>query len=114
MTQHPAQIIVFTPSFADEGDSNAQNLTVKEVVSRLSPDRFRVIMLHEGFPDPRIAKLENVQLIPWQRHGNTLRCLVHCLRARPDIYFFPREGPLDAAFLKLRRLLALRTKLITY
>jgi len=114
MNRHPAKITVFTPSFADASDSNAQNLTVKEVVSRLSPNRFHVTMLHEGLPDPRIANLENVQLLRWRRHGNTIHGLAHCLRSRPDIYFFPREGPLDAAFLKLRRLLALRTKLITY
>jgi glycosyltransferase involved in cell wall biosynthesis len=113
MNRHP-KITVFTPSFADESDSNAQNLTVKEVVSRLSPDRFRVIMLHESDPDPRIESLKNVELIPWRPHGNTLRCLAQCLLSRPDIYFFPREGPLDAAFIRLRRLLRLRTKMITY
>lgn len=114
MIPHPAKITVFTPSFADESDSNAQNLTVKEVVSRLSPDRFHVLMLHESEPDPRIASLRNVELIRWHRHGNTLRCLAQCLISHPDIYFFPREGPLDAAFIKLRRLLRLRTKMITY
>jgi glycosyltransferase involved in cell wall biosynthesis len=114
MIQHPAKITVFTPSFADECDNNAQNLTVKEVVSRLCPDRFRVIMLHEADPDPRIAALKNVELIRWHRHGNTLRCLARCLLSRSDIYFFPREGPLDAAFMKLRRLLRLPTRIVTY
>lgn len=114
MTQLPEKITVFTPSFADERDRNAQNLTVKEVVSRLSPERFRVIMLYEDDPDSRLTGLENVELVRWRRHGNTLRCLAQCLRSRPDIYFFPREGPLDAAFIKLRHLLRLPTKMITY
>lgn len=114
MRSRCSPITVFTPSFADEEDSNAQNLTVKEVVSRLCPDRFRVLMLRDATPDPRIAGRQNVELIPWSRRGNSVRCLGKCLREKPHIYFFPREGPLDAGFLKLRRWLGLRTKLVTY
>jgi glycosyltransferase involved in cell wall biosynthesis len=105
---------IFTPSFADEADSNAQNLTVKEVVSRLPADRFRVIMCCEGKPDPRIAGRENTRLVHFRKHGNTLRALWQCLREPPDIYFFPREGPLDAAFLYLRRRLRLKSALVSY
>ena len=114
MTYRSGKISVFTPSFADENDSNAQNLTVKEVVSRLNQDRFRILMFCEGEPDPRIAGMKNVRFIRWHRHGNTIRSLAHGLANRPDIYFFPREGPLDAAYLKLRQLLGLKTRLITY
>ena len=96
-------ITVFTPSFADEADTNAQNLTVKEVVARLSPEKFRVVLLYEADPDPRIARRPNTRLLRWRRRGNTLRILLHCLREIPDVYFFPREGPLDAAFLAMRR-----------
>ncbi len=107
-------IKLFTPSFADEADTNAQNLSVKEIVARLPPDQFEVTMLHEGAMDPRIASRPNTRLLPWQKHGNTLRVLLHILTHRPDVYFFPREGPLDAGFLKLRRHLRLRTALISY
>ena len=107
-------ITVFTPSFADEADTNAQNLTVKEVVARLSPEKFRVVMLYEMSPDPRIAGRPNTVLLPWRRRGNTLRILLRCLRVVPDVYFFPREGPLDTAFLSLRRRLRLKTALVTY
>lgn len=107
-------ITVFTPSFADEANTNAQNLTVKEIVSRLSPEKVRVIMLHEGAPDPRIAARPNTRLLRWIRHGNTIRTLLDCLRHVPDVYFFPREGPLDAAFLELRRWARLRTAVVTY
>jgi len=34
-------LTVFTPSFADEANTNAQNLTAKEVISRLPADRFQ-------------------------------------------------------------------------
>jgi len=107
-------ITIFTPSFADAANTNAQNLTVKEVVSRLSPDRFKVILLGEGAPDPRILARENTEILPYRGHGNTPRWLLHVLLARVDIYFFPREGPLDTMFLFLRRSLALRVGLVSY
>lgn len=107
-------ITIFTPSFADEADTNAQNLSVKEIVARLDPARFAVTMLHQGPPDPRIAARPNTRLLRCQKHGNTARGISDLLFHTPDIYFFPREGPLDAAFLKLRRALNLRTRLIAY
>lgn len=107
-------ITIFTPSFADEADTNAQNLTVKEIVTRLPPERFRVIMLHESASDPRIAARPNTRLLRWRRRGNTLRALWQCLKDVPDIYFYPREGPLDAAFLQLRRGLGLKTAVVTH
>src|SRR5580700_6783005 len=96
-------ITVFTPSFADEANTNAQNLTAKEIVSRLPPDRFRVVMLGDGPPDQRIRARENTKILRWTRHGNTPRWLTQVLLSIPDVYFFPREGPLDTAFLFLRR-----------
>lgn len=107
-------ITVFTPSFADEADTNAQNLSVKEIVARLSPDKFRVILLHQGTPDPRIAARPNTHLLRWRRRGNTLRILARCLRDVPDIYFYPREGPLDAAFFRARRWFGLKTAVVTH
>jgi len=106
-------ITIFTPSFADESDTNAQNLSVKEIVARLDPERFRVTMFYESAPDPRIAKRPNTRLLRWRKHGNTVFTIGRFLADIPDVYFFPREGPLDAAFLKLRRLLRLRTALVT-
>src|SRR5208283_1997273 len=66
-------ITVFTPSFADESNTNAQNLTVKEVVARMDPSRFQVVMLGEGAADPRIAARANTEILRWQKRGNTAR-----------------------------------------
>ena len=111
----PSRLIkIFTPSFADETDSNAQNLTVKEVVARLDPERFRVTMFYEHAPDPRIAIRPNSILWQWRRRGNTLRTLLRMLTDVPDIYFFPREGPLDEKFFALRRTLGWHTRVVTY
>jgi glycosyltransferase involved in cell wall biosynthesis len=107
-------ITIFTPSFADEANTNAQNLTVKEVVSRLPPDRFRVLLLGDGEPDPRIGARENTEILRSTRHGNAARWLTHALLSTIDVYFFPREGPLDGLFLFLRHSLGLPVSLVTY
>ncbi len=107
-------ITVFTPSFADDENTNAQNLTVKEVVARMDPQRFRVVLLGSRAPDPRIAARLNTRILKWRSRGNTARVLWHLLTHPPDVYFFPREGPLDAAFLAVRRRLRLKTALVTY
>ena len=107
-------IKIFTPSCADESDSNAQNLTVKELVARLPPDRFHVTMILEGGPDPRLAFRPNTSLIRWTKKGNTLRLIRHCMFSRPDIYFFPRCGPLDRAFFDFRKYCHPSTALVTY
>jgi glycosyltransferase involved in cell wall biosynthesis len=107
-------ITVFTPSFADDSNTNAQNLTVKEVVARMDSSRFRVVMLGSERSDPRISARPNTLILPWRKHGNTARILLHLLTHVPDVYFFPREGPLDAAFLAVRARLRLRSALVTY
>jgi glycosyltransferase involved in cell wall biosynthesis len=47
-------------------------------------------------------------------HGNTRRFLIRLLLARPDIYFYPRFGPLDNTFFSLRRMLRLKTAVVTH
>ncbi|MFZ0319346.1 MAG: glycosyltransferase family 4 protein [Candidatus Sulfotelmatobacter sp.] len=108
-------ITIFTPSDANADNTNAQALTVKEIVSRLPEDRFQVTMLCDGdTPDPRLRARKNTRLVRWTSHGNTLRLLRYCLLPPPDIYFFPRTGPLDHAFFSLRKRMSLHTALITY
>src|ERR1019366_5492424 len=107
-------ITIFTPSFADEANTNAQNLTAKEIVSRLPADRFRVVLLGDGAPDPRILARENTEILRWSRHGNTARWLPRVLLSKVDVYFFPRQGPLDTLFLFFRRSLGLPVALVTY
>jgi glycosyltransferase involved in cell wall biosynthesis len=112
INSHP--ITIFTPSDVSANNTNAQNLTVKEIVARLPEDQFQVTMLCEGEPDPRLTRHKNTRLVEWTKHGNTLRLLRHCLLPPPDIYFFPRCGPLDRVFLNVRKGVGLRTALVTY
>ncbi len=115
MARRSAPITVFTPSDAAADNTNAQNLTVKEIVARLPEDQFHVTMLCDGdSPDMRLKARRNTRLVRWTRRGNTLRLLRHCVLPAPDIYFFPRTGPLDRIFFDLRKRMALKTALITY
>ena len=107
-------IRIFTPSFADDAGTNAQNLTVKEVVARLDPARFHVTMFTIGAPDPRIAARPNTRLRRWGARGNTLRTMLHLLTDVPDVCYFPREGPLDDKFFSMRRHLRWHTAVVTY
>ena len=111
---HTRPITIFTPSDAADANTNAQNLTVKEIVSRLPEDQFQVTMLCEGESDSRLLGRKNIRLVEWTKHGNTFRLLRHCLFPPPDIYFFPRTGPLDRIFFDVRKRMGLRTALVTY
>jgi glycosyltransferase involved in cell wall biosynthesis len=107
-------ITIFTPSYADAAYTNAQQLTVKEIVVRLPSDRFRVAMFSGEQPDPRIAARPNTLLIPARRHGNTPRFLTRLLMTRPDVYFYPSFGPLDDIFFSLRSKLRLKIAVVTH
>jgi|SRR5580693_4081224 glycosyltransferase involved in cell wall biosynthesis len=107
-------ITIFTPSFADEDNTNAQNLTVKEIVARLPPELFRVVMISEGKPDPRIFARNNTKLLPYYKHGNTALLLMRSIASRPDIYFYPRFGPLDRLVFGLRKNLRFKTAVVTH
>lgn len=115
MTRIPSTLNkVFTPSYADAENTNAQNLTVKEIVARLPEDEFHVTMLCEDEADSRIASRRNTRLYRWSRHANTVRLLRYCFLPAPDIYFFPRSGPIDRVFLDVKKRMKLSTALISY
>jgi glycosyltransferase involved in cell wall biosynthesis len=107
-------ITIFTPSFADKDGTNAQDLTVKEIVARLPPELFRVIMICSGDPDPRIGTRKNTRLVPYYTHGNMAQLLLRCLAAAPDVYFYPRTGPLERAVFALHKRLRIKTAVVTH
>ena len=79
MSKTPQLITTFTPSHADAHGTNAQQLTVKEIVAPLPPERFHVTMFSGAEPDPRIKARPNTELISMGRHGNTMRFLTRLL-----------------------------------
>jgi glycosyltransferase involved in cell wall biosynthesis len=107
-------IDIFTPSFADADNTNAQNLTVKEVVARLPEELFRVTMLCSGAPDPRIAVRKNTKLLPQRSYGNALLWSAQVLISQPDVYFFPRTGPLDRVVFAMCKARILNTATVAY
>ncbi len=109
-----APISIFTPSFADADNTNAQNLTLKEIVARLPEDRFHVTMLHLGEPDERIRARRNTRLIRYHKHGNSLHLLFAIVFAKPSIYFYPRYGPFDRAVFALRQRLKFPLRIVNH
>jgi len=107
-------ITIFTPSGAEESDTNAQNLAVKEIVARLPEELFHVTMVCVRGPDPRIARRKNTRLLGYYRLGNIFQLLGHCLFPPPDVYFYPRTQWLDRTFLTLRRIFGLHTAVVTH
>ncbi len=107
-------VTIFSPSFADANNTNAQNLTVKAIVPRFDPERFHVSLVCVGEPDALVAARPNTNLIRYYKHGNTPNLLAYLIENPPDIYFFPREGPLDTIFLELQRRGMFRSRIITY
>jgi glycosyltransferase involved in cell wall biosynthesis len=105
---------IFVPNSADEDNTNAQSLTLKEIVSRLPADEFHVTMFTDGLADPRIANRQNTNLIRWRRRGSTAYLLRHVLFPASDVYFYPREKLLDDAVLFLRRHLHLKMALVVH
>ena len=87
---------------------------MKEIVARLDPERYRVIIFCATVPDARIADRKNTTILRWAKHANTPQILAQLFARAPDVYFFPKEGPIDAAFLAVRAKLRLRSALVTY
>ncbi len=105
---------IVIPNSADEDNTNAQSLTLKEIVARLPADEFHVAMFTDGLVDPRIAGRGNTELIRWRGRGGTAYLLQRVLLPVPDVYFYPRETLLDDAVLFLRRHLRLKTALVVH
>jgi glycosyltransferase involved in cell wall biosynthesis len=109
-----APIRVFVESWADRDNTNAQNLSSKEIVARLDPKRFHVTMICGRDPDARIASRPNTVLLPWRRHGNTLLNFLYLVSQKPDVYFFPRVGALYSLYNPVRSRIKLPTKIVAY
>jgi glycosyltransferase involved in cell wall biosynthesis len=107
-------IKIFTEVSADADNINAQSLSVRQIVSRLDPNRFSVTMTSRGEIDPILSSRPNTRFVRAGRRGTTLRNLAACLTNRPDIYFYPLPSPVTEAFLWMRKYLRLRTKLVVH
>ena len=113
MKNCPKMIKIFTPSFADENNINAQNLSVKQIVRRLDPDYFQVTMFYKDDIVDFIKDRGNTKFIKWSKHGNLIRFILHHIFNKYDIYFYPRYSILEKVFLIIHRFRK-NTKIITH
>ena len=72
-------IKIFTPSFADYSNINAQNLTVKQIVSRLDPKKFHVTLYYADKIDFNLQKRPNTVFLKWYKNYNTILFVLHHL-----------------------------------
>jgi glycosyltransferase involved in cell wall biosynthesis len=88
---------------------------VKEIVSRLDPDCFAVMMMNSGGPaDERLAARPNTEFVHVTSHGTAARLTLQCIGFRPDIYFYPMASPFNEVYLRVRTLLRLKSKIVVH
>jgi glycosyltransferase involved in cell wall biosynthesis len=108
-------IRIFTEVCGAAANNNAQSLTVKEIVSRLDPERFHVMMMNSGGPvDERLKARPNTNFVHARAHGTAARLIIECLRFRPDIYFYPLASPFNEVYLGIRKGLRLKSKVVVH
>lgn len=110
-----APIRIFTEVCGAAANINAQSLSVKEIVSRLDPERFAVMMMNSGGPaDERLAARPNTEFVHVTSHGTAARLMLQCIGFRPDIYFYPVASPFNEVYLRVRQLLRLKSKVVVH
>jgi glycosyltransferase involved in cell wall biosynthesis len=107
-------IRIFTEVCGAAANINAQSLTVKEIVSRLDPERFLVMMNSHGPADERLLARPNTKFVQATSHGMAARLMMNCLSFRPDIYFYPLASPFNEVYLRLHKALKLRSKIVVH
>ena len=108
-------IKIFTPTFADSSNNNAQNLTVKSIVSRLDPGVFDILMLSESDNiDSRLVNRKNFHYIKLGSHNRTLKIIAYLIKYRPHIYFYPTFTHIDQIFLHLKSYLNSNMSIVTH
>jgi glycosyltransferase involved in cell wall biosynthesis len=107
-------IRIFTEVSGAAANINAQSLTVKEIVSRLDPERFIVMMNSHGPVDDRLLARANTTFVQATSHGTAARLMMKCLHFRPDIYFYPLASPFNEVYLQMHRALNLKSKIVVH
>lgn len=95
-------------SYADEANTNAQNLTVREIARRLDPERFEITLFARDEPDPRLLGSSNVRILRFGDHGKALKFLSRSLFGGFAVNFYVRNEWVDSLYLRARPLLARR------
>jgi glycosyltransferase involved in cell wall biosynthesis len=101
-------IRMISHSYADESNTNAQNLAVREIARRLDPHRFAITLFYRDTPDPRLVSQANVRLRRLLSRGRAATILGSTLLGGYDVNFYVRNEWVDAVYLRARPILAPR------
>jgi len=93
---------ILVDSLVDESNFNAQMTSARDIVARLSPDKFDVSIFHVSDPDPRIVKRPNTRLIPLPQQRQTVRILREFLLGDHDILFYVKSSPAAKLYFSMR------------
>jgi glycosyltransferase involved in cell wall biosynthesis len=108
-------IRIFTEACGAADNINAQSLTVKEILSRLDPKRFAVMMMNSGGPvDERLGTRPNTTFVNATSHGTAARLMLRCVGFHPDIYFYPLASPFNEVYLQVRKRLRLKSRIVVH
>ena len=86
-------IRILVDTFADEGLTNAQMSNGREIIARLSPERFHVTTFVVDVPDRRIETRENTRLVRVPRRRQTPTIFREFLFGSHDLLFYPKASP---------------------
>ena len=102
--------LLFLPN-VDAGNTNAQSLNVREIASRLDPDRIQSTLLYDHEPDARLLGHPGVRLVQLPGRHKTRRILVEMLSGY-DVVAYMDYSPASYMFLHLPRALRRKTKTV--
>jgi len=103
---------IFIPCVVDKDNTNAQNLTVKEILKRLDTSKYRIFVFCEKTVEDELKSKKNIRLIPWRKRNNALRFLAYVLFYGIDILFYPRYTRLEMFLISIRRFM--KFKIVTH
>ena len=101
-------IRILVDTFADEGLTNAQMSNGREIIARLSPERFHVTTFVVDVPDRRIETRENTRLVRVPRRRQTPTIFREFLFGSHDLLFYPKASPAMKWYMRTRSLRGVR------
>jgi glycosyltransferase involved in cell wall biosynthesis len=97
----PRPVRILSLTFAEDAYQNAQQLNVRELATRLDPERFEVTLLSDGSGPASILERPNVHALRLPRRGRALRILGRLLSGGFDVLLHPHAGWAEAVYLRM-------------
>ena len=104
--------LLFMP-FVDRENTNAQSLTVREIVPRFDPARFECTLWYEKEPDPRVVNRPGIRVLRLSPRRRTWRIFAEMLSGH-DVIAFMDYSPASYLFLHLPVWMRRKTKAVLH